>query len=128
MLEWMYNADTVANEIHSGTIWQFVEINGRPSGYISVTPEAQKLYASKIYLSTAWQGRGIGQRLLKQIERIAYAFGLGSIYLFVNRENEKAVAAYKRAGFEVTATRVKQLEQGYVMDDYVMTLELGVRV
>ena len=122
MLEWMYNSATVAQELQSGTIWQFVVINGERSGYLSVTRKGDRLCANKLYLKSEWQGRGVGQRLVRQITAIACAFGLESVYLSVNRANSLAIAAYKKAGFEVTEERVKQLERGYLMDDYVMTL------
>ena len=48
---------------------------------------------------------------------------LKAIWLTVNRRNERAIGAYRRAGFREVRAQVTDIGGGYVMDDYVMELE-----
>ena len=41
----------------------------------------------------------------------------------LNRRNERAIGAYRRAGFREVRAQVTDIGGGYVMDDYVMELE-----
>jgi ribosomal-protein-alanine N-acetyltransferase len=49
-----------------------------------------------IGVDTAYQGRGIGRRLLEEL--LAFADG-GAVYLEVRTDNEAAIALYRSAGF-----------------------------
>jgi [ribosomal protein S18]-alanine N-acetyltransferase len=49
-----------------------------------------------IGVDTAYQGRGIGRRLLEEL--LAFADG-GAVYLEVRTDNESAIALYRSAGF-----------------------------
>ena len=46
-----------------------------------------------------------------------------TIWLTVNRRNERAIGAYRRTGFREVRAQVTDIGGGYVMDDYVMELE-----
>lgn len=122
MLNWMYAPDKIKEELRIGTIWVIVEINGSSAGYLSLKPEmdTQRLYLSKIYLKSDWQGRGFGQRMLTLTQHVAIAKGLSRIYLHVNRGNEAAIKAYQRAEYRVTGERCLDIGEGFVMDDYEM--------
>ena len=49
--------------------------------------------------------------------------GARTIWLTVNRRNERAIGAYRRAGFREVRAQVTDIGGGYVMDDYIMELE-----
>jgi [ribosomal protein S18]-alanine N-acetyltransferase len=49
-----------------------------------------------IGVDTAYQGRGIGRRMLEEL--LAFADG-GAVYLEVRTDNEAAIALYRSAGF-----------------------------
>ena len=51
--------------------------------------------------------------------------GLDKIWLAVNRDNTKSINIYQSLGFRKVDTRVKDIGDGYVMDDYVMAREVG---
>jgi ribosomal protein S18 acetylase RimI-like enzyme len=42
----------------------------------------------------------------------------------VNRNNHNAIGAYRKHGFQVRASQVKDIGGGFVMDDYVMVREI----
>jgi ribosomal protein S18 acetylase RimI-like enzyme len=47
------------------------------------------------------------------------------LYLQVNKGNTASIAFYRRAGFEVTDSVKVDIGHGYVMDDFVMSKQLG---
>lgn len=47
---------------------------------------------------------------------------LQTLILTVNKHNHKAISAYQRYGFEITADSVVDIGGGFVMNDYLMTL------
>ncbi|ORW71970.1 ribosomal protein S18-alanine N-acetyltransferase [Mycobacterium saskatchewanense] len=55
-----------------------------------------------IGVDPAYQGRGIGRRLLEQL--LAFADG-GVVYLEVRTDNEPAIALYRSVGFEQVGLR-----------------------
>lgn len=58
----------------------------------------------RIYLAPAAQGRGIGSRLLREIERRTRARGRDGLWLNVWQEAPQALAFYTREGFAITGT------------------------
>ena len=77
----------------------------------------------KIYLLSETQGKGFGKLLLDQVCSIALQNNITTVSLNVNRFN-KALFFYKKYGFEIVAEEDIKLEHGYLMEDYVMELQL----
>jgi ribosomal protein S18 acetylase RimI-like enzyme len=63
--------------------------------------------------------------LLAHVEREARALGATSLWLQVNRNNAQAIAAYRRNGFDVAREVVVDIGGGFMMDDFVMSKDLG---
>ena len=74
----------------------------------------------KLYLDTTYHGIGIGQKLLEWIESSARSNHYIHLALQVNKNNAKAIAAYRRKGYTIEREVVVDIGQGYLMDDYVM--------
>jgi [ribosomal protein S18]-alanine N-acetyltransferase len=72
------------------------------------------------------QGRGLGRRLLDELESRAGARGAASVMLEVRADNEPARALYERAGYLVVATRRRYYQPGDV-DALVMRKALQQR-
>lgn len=53
----------------------------------------------RMYASPAVRGRGIGYRLLAEIEQIARAEGLAILRLETGNQSDEALKLYRRAGF-----------------------------
>lgn len=125
MLKWMYDPETLREELASGVLWEIVELEGRPVGYLSCTLEtAERMKLNKLYLLPEFHGRGIGRRLIEHVRETARSRGLRTIYLQVNRANAPALRAYERAGFRTVRTSVTDIGHGFVMDDYILSLEI----
>jgi ribosomal protein S18 acetylase RimI-like enzyme len=68
--------------------WGFSTFTGRPS-----------VNVHDLAVDPAFQGRGIGARLLAEVERRARARGAAKLTLEVHETNEPAIRLYRRAGF-----------------------------
>ena len=62
--------------------------------------------------------------MLGYIDDYARRNGIRTEYLRVNKENP-TVRIYKRAGFIIKESVVKDIGNGFVMDDYIMEKTLG---
>jgi len=123
MLELMYSTQVIEKEIAAGVFWELVSYRGEAIGYVSceLDEQTRELHLHKLYLLKGLHGKGLGQQLLGHVKAKARELRAEAITLRVNRNNEKAVAAYKRAGFVVSAENVGDIGGGFVMDDYIMT-------
>jgi len=97
--------------------------HGRLCGFLRcVQAEPGILNLSEIYLDASVRHSGLGQLLLGRARSIADGLGCTAIVLHVNRHNDTAVAAYRRAGFVVTAESRIDIGGGFFMDDYGLDL------
>ncbi len=125
MLPRMYGADVIAEELRDTNLhYELLILENDPVGYTSYRFELPSVFLSKLYLNPNLHGKGIGQLTLAHIEDVARAKGATSIYLFVNKRNDKAIRAYLRAGFTIEQDVVKDIGGGFVMDDYKMRKSL----
>jgi ribosomal protein S18 acetylase RimI-like enzyme len=121
MLEWMYSEEQLRREIAEGVVWEVVEETGEAIGFLSFQREADgRVKLNKLYLLPEHQGRGHSRGLLDRIMGQAQALGAHEVWLQVNKRNARAVAAYKKAGFEIAEETVFDIGGGFVMDDYLM--------
>ena len=60
--------------------------------------------------------------MLKRAKEIAE--GSSSVYLTVNKGNDDTIAIYRKWGFEIIDSVVTDIGGGFVMDDYIMSLDL----
>jgi len=79
----------------------------------------------KLYLLPELHGRGLGSRLLEQVESEVRQIGAGRLILSVNKRNVKVIAAYQRNGFVIAQSIVTDIGGGFVMDDYVMAKNMA---
>ncbi|MDA8124415.1 MAG: GNAT family N-acetyltransferase [Deltaproteobacteria bacterium] len=77
------------------------EADGEAAGFARTQYQKNenRLYLASLYLLPAFQGRGIGDRLLKAAEAQALALGLDELWVGVMVKNEAAGRWYERRGF-----------------------------
>ncbi|MBM4007088.1 MAG: GNAT family N-acetyltransferase [Planctomycetes bacterium] len=127
MLGWMYSPERISEEMRRGVRWAIVETT-EPVGYLALERDADGVvHLHKLYLDRALQGHGIGQAMLRHVEREARREGARSIELRVNKGNARALAAYARAGFRIERSLVADIGGGFMMDDHVLRLALPQR-
>ena len=103
-----------------GYMYAYLEDDGIIKGYTALCPEGKKLFISKLYLLKEERGKGYGSMAIKEIFAYASKNNHSSLYLTVNKFNDKAIKAYERNGFEKIQSICTDIGDGYVMDDYVM--------
>lgn len=123
MLERGYNRRVILEEMEQqGISWLAIRDGETMIGFISVGPygeDTMKLH--KLYLLPEYHGRGIGAAALSRVEQIGRTAIARQLVLNVNKHNPKAIRAYERAGWRISAEVVNDIGNGFVMDDYVMT-------
>jgi|SRR5208337_423041 len=126
MLTIMYSSRVISEELYGGTIWEIIFQEGNPCGYVSYSisgDDAVKL--SKIYIEKSSRGKGIADEAIRRVLRYAAEKGKARVFLTVNKSNARAIRAYEKNGFAVTDSVVKDIGNGFVMDDYVMSCFSG---
>lgn len=101
-------------------------IDGRDAGYCGVQPkEDNTLYLSKMYLLASARGHGLFKEMADHLVEMCRKDGIGSIWLTVNKQNGRAIAAYTKYGFKNIRSQVADIGNGFVMDDYVFELNVS---
>lgn len=89
-----------AAELASSTT-SAIRLDARIVGYIQLRDEGNRIYVQNIALLPDFQSRGIGTRLMKELQTKAAARGV-PLELGVFRTNGPARRFYERLGFERT--------------------------
>lgn len=79
-----------------------------PSAQTDVN-DADSIELERIYTIAAWQGKGIGSLILKQVEAIAHHHSKRFVWLGVWEKNHRAIAFYERHGFKAFGSHLFQL-------------------
>lgn len=79
--------------------------DGQSAGYAVLSADSRGLGIWRFAVDAAFQGRGVGSLALREIISCADAAGLNA-YLSVDEDNERAIALYKKAGFEPSGERM----------------------
>jgi GNAT superfamily N-acetyltransferase len=82
--------------------WQIITVGGADAGLIDVERRAGEIYLSRIEILPAYQGRGIGTRLIGALIAEAHRQGQ-ALVLEVFAVNRRARALYQRLGLRETA-------------------------
>jgi len=118
MLELMYSPSQIQAELLTGYDWEVIEFDEQAIGFVSSrTENGTTLKLSKIYIEPAFHGRGFGQVVLKHFDAKAKQLGLTSIYLYVNRNNERAIQSYIRGGYAIVQS-LDQIFGNFMLYDY----------
>ena len=120
MLARFQSAQAISEQLANGYLYFLIREAGRFIGYISVLPEEQELFLSKIYVLSSRRGKGYGRKAVRFAEELAIKKGLGKIVLTVNKNNSLAIKAYEAIGFKKVEALVQDIGSGFVMDDYKM--------
>lgn len=124
MLDRLYHPDLLREQVTSGNPLFGAYSGEQLVGFAHVFVEGHQSRLDKLYVETLFQGSGIGRKLVDQAVTFAIESDCSLMTLRVNRNNVNAVAAYEKLGFGIVATHKKDIGGGYVMDDYLMLMDL----
>jgi GNAT superfamily N-acetyltransferase len=110
----------IANQIETGYSYYIIEYDETPVGYLSFIKEKETLFLSKIYVLSNYRGKKIGKSAMSFTEDRAIKMGCNKIALTVNRFNTNSIKAYEKIGFIILGPIVKDIGNGFIMDDYKM--------
>ena len=125
----MYSTESIKNQIinlnHTFIILSSESIPvGFASYSVKSTEEPSTFRLNKLYLQPELHGKGLGKAMIQYI--IDEITPLGAAYLELNvYKKNPTIEFYKKYGFIITAETVIDIGNGYVMDDYIMTLDLN---
>lgn len=102
-----------------------VDNNDKPLGFVSyeLNCKPNKTKIHRIYVLPETQGKGLGKKLLYHVKEKALENNQKAIYLNVNKYNN-AKFFYKKLGFTIVKEEVIDIGNNYVMDDYVMEVNI----
>lgn len=130
MLVQGYATPTMRTEIEDGTRYQLAFADDQPVGFAAHGPDAEDattLWLHKLYVLAGNRRSGVAKTLLDSVLAHAAERSSQAIRLRVNRGNRGAIAAYRRLGFVIETTDVKDIGNGFVMDDYIMRRPLAAQ-
>jgi len=127
MLDWMYNLNTLQEQIQIGHLYYLIKENGVAKGFIGLEPnhpDAGSLRIHKLYVLPSNQGSGLGRALVNHAMDIAFDLDQTSLHLNVNRFN-KSVDFYHHLDFKTIGEEDIDIGKGYLMEDFIMELKLS---
>ncbi|MCX7987229.1 MAG: GNAT family N-acetyltransferase [Bacteroidales bacterium] len=127
MLDKMYSSNVIEQELEKGFRWYFISLDeDKIIGFLSYNLEKdeQKVKLNKLYILTAYHGKGFGQLALDFVISQAKNLNAKWVYLTVNKNNQQAIKAYVKAGFYIQRSEKFDIGNGFFMDDYIMVHEL----
>lgn len=124
MLEQFQSPSAIEQQIAGGYQYFWLCYQGERAGYCSIHEEDGSLFLSKIYIQKDFRGKRIASCALRYLKGLCKERGLSKIWLTVNRHNANSIAVYGSLGFQKSREMVTDIGNGYVMDDYVMELNL----
>lgn len=97
---------------------------GQLIGYCGIHPEETKLFLSKLYLHQSARGKHYATTLLNHAIQFAKDLNLSAIYLTCNKYNTHSLDIYRAKGFRQIYAVQTDIGQGFIMDDYILQLDL----
>lgn len=82
----------------------FAQLRLRSAKHCVVAERPSELY--RFYVSRRWHGGGVAQQIMDEVLRTAARAGRDRIWLGVWEENPRALAFYRKYGFEVVGEHV----------------------
>ncbi|MBZ4044638.1 GNAT family N-acetyltransferase [Flavobacterium hibisci] len=127
MLDLIYSDEALTNEIEKKEqLFYLISEDETTLGFIGIEHHYKNepiTRIHKIYLLPETQGKGIGKKVIEQIEKFALENNSSALSLNVNRFNS-ALNFYIKIGFEIIDEVNIDIGNGYLMEDYVMEKKL----
>ncbi|WP_291134820.1 GNAT family N-acetyltransferase [Flavobacterium sp. UBA7663] len=127
MIDKFYNETALREQIEvKGHVFYLAQDeNEKYVGFVSyeINSEPNKTKIHKIYVLPETQGTGLGRQFFELVKEKAIENNQKAIFLNVNKYNN-AIHFYTKLGFTKVKDEVIDIGNGYVMDDYVMEVNI----
>lgn len=122
MLDKMYSAPALQQQISEGQDFYLLLENEQPIGYCSFsTTEPGHYFLHKFYVDTHYHGKGIGTFLLNEmLKQLAPVL---TVRLTVNRKNYRSINFYFKNKFTIEKVEDFDIGNNYFMNDFIMLLK-----
>ena len=124
MLRRFQSFEAISGQMINGYRYFVIEDNGDIVAYFGVQSQGERLFLSKFYILKEHRGIGLFSIGLDIMRDLCRANDLKAIYLTVNRNNDHACQVYRHKGFEIIAEEDNDIGCGFMMNDYIMQLEI----
>jgi diamine N-acetyltransferase len=125
MIETFQSPEAIVNQIQDGMKYYLAVEGDEEIGYLAYTEETDSsLFLSKIYIKKDFRNRGKGREMFAFILGQARARELKTVRLTVNKNNKASIEKYLKMGFSIADSVVKDIGNGFHMDDYVMVYDV----
>lgn len=125
MVQKFQSIGALQEQIQSGYQYYIIAYKGEKAGYFGVCPQTDdSLFLSKLYVKKEFRGNGIARIAFKKILEIARNERKKFVWLTVNKYNTQAIKVYQHFGMQNIRSEVKEIGEGFVMDDYVFSLQI----
>jgi len=127
MLEKFQSFDAITSQIKNGYDYFLISDAKNAVGYLCLVYDdsKKKLMISKIYIDAQKRGAGFGQQLIDFTIHLAQEKKMKIIWLTVNKNNSNSIKWYQKLNFKITNEVVMDIGNNFVMDDYIMELQLN---
>lgn len=126
MMEMMYSAEALQEQLREGHRFFLGYVGGEPAGYLSIEQQGDSLFhLHKLYVLPRFQRSGLGRVLFEEAVREVRRKGIlpARIELNVNREN-RALGFYERIGMRRDRVVDIKIGEGFEMNDYIMAYDI----
>lgn len=123
MIDKFQSVHAMRNQIwQEGYMYYKILSENKLIGYFAIREDTEDsaLFLSKLYLHKSCRGKGYGSNVFQHLKDYCINKKIHRIWLTVNKYNESTINAYIKRGFVQTDTRVLDIGNGYIMDDYIM--------
>lgn len=110
--------------IDNNAIFKLMMLDNKPIGFIEYQIQDDRLFLSKLYAHANYRNMGVGKAMLLDCIDYAKQNNIHKIFLTVNKYNTPSYNIYLHFGFKVIESVVNDIGHGYVMDDYIMQLDI----
>ena len=123
MADKFLSEEALKEEIEKGTVIKLMFLYNKPIGFTEYIIDNDRIFLSKLYLDKENRHKGYGKIMLQDCIEYAKRNNKNAIYLTVNKHN-KTKDIYLHLGFEIIDSVVTDIGNGFVMDDYIMQLNI----
>ena len=118
-------AEEILNHSSEGYVFYLIRLDEKDIGYTAVSYDEKldnRALVSKLYIKSEKRGQGVGKAVMSLHSQNAKKLGFDGLYLYVNKKND-ALFAYEKLGFKKERAVVTDIGNGFVMDDFIMSLD-----